>query len=279
MNAILLSVVTFFFTCGGGILALRYRNKMHLIMGFAAGVLIGVVAFDLLPELFTLIDATHINKIIVFGALVVGFLFFHLFEKLVLQISKRPEQEMSQHHPALGLVSALTFAGHSLLEGVEIGAGFQISPTVGFVIAIAVILHDIGDGINIMTLLLLNKHSRARAISLLLLVAIAPLLGAASTLFLKIPENQMPLYLGVLTGFLLYIGASHVLPEAHHEKSTIMTLVLCSRNALCPGGGNLHELIIRFAPWPQSVAPNWRSPEWRTTRVRVHPSPARGCPE
>ena len=70
-----------------------------------------------------------------------------------------------------------------------------------------------------MTLLLLNKHSRRQAIRLLLLVAVAPFLGAASTLFLKIPEGQMPLYLGFLAGFLLYIGASHVLPQAHQDKS------------------------------------------------------------
>jgi ZIP family zinc transporter len=110
--------------------------------------------------------------------------------------------------------------------------GFQISPAVGIVIATAVILHDISDGINTMTLLLLNKHSRAQAIRLLLLVAIAPLLGQISTLFVKIPQNQMPLCLGVLTGFLLYIGASHVLPEAHREKSMLMTVVLTILGAL-----------------------------------------------
>ncbi|GCE08129.1 hypothetical protein KDAU_54580 [Dictyobacter aurantiacus] len=61
---------------------------------------------------------------------------------------------------------------------------------------------------------------------MLLLVAVAPILGAASTLLIKIPEGQMPLYPGFLAGFLLYIGASHVLPEAHQEKSSIFTLVL-----------------------------------------------------
>lgn len=229
MNAILLSFATFFSTCFGGLFALRFRNKLHLIMGFTAGVLIGVVCFDLLPAMFEAMEGlSHGMRESAFAMLVVGFLFFYLLEKLFLLLQARQGRQaaVGHHHPVIGVASALAFAGHSFLEGVEIGAGFQVSPTLGLLVAFAVILHDIGDGLNTMTLLLLNKLTRLQAFRLLLLVAVAPILGAASTLLIKIPEGQMPLYLGFLAGFLLYIGASHVLPEAHQEKSSIFTLVL-----------------------------------------------------
>lgn len=229
MNAILLSFVTFFSTCFGGIFALRFREKLHLIMGFTAGVLIGVVCFDLLPAMFELMEGIpHFVKVTAFAMLVAGFLFFYLLEKLFLLLNARQNRKevVSHHHPVIGVASALAFAGHSFLEGIEIGASFQVSPTLGFLVAFAVILHDIGDGLNTMALLLLNRLTRLQAIRLLLLVAVAPILGAASTLLIKIPEGQMPLYLGFLAGFLLYIGASHVLPEAHQEKSSIFTLML-----------------------------------------------------
>ena len=43
-------------TALGGFVALRSRDRLHLVLGFAAGVMLGLVAFDLLPELFELSD-------------------------------------------------------------------------------------------------------------------------------------------------------------------------------------------------------------------------------
>src|SRR5659263_378503 len=44
-------------TLVGGLVALRNRDRMHLILGFTAGVLLGLVAFDLLPEVFALSES------------------------------------------------------------------------------------------------------------------------------------------------------------------------------------------------------------------------------
>ena len=55
MSAILLSLSTFFSTLIGGLFGLRYRDHLNLIMGFTAGVLVGLVSFDLLPEIFRLL--------------------------------------------------------------------------------------------------------------------------------------------------------------------------------------------------------------------------------
>ena len=81
---VLLSVATFFSTLFGGIVALRYRDKPHLILGFTAGVLLGVVSFDVMPEIMERVQALHVEPIQPMIALVVGFLFFHVTEKLLL---------------------------------------------------------------------------------------------------------------------------------------------------------------------------------------------------
>jgi zinc transporter ZupT len=61
---------------------------------------------------------------------------------------------------------------------------------------------------------------------LLLADAAAPVAGALSTLFFTIPDVGLPYYLGFFAGFLLYIGASDILPQAHSKKSTTMTILL-----------------------------------------------------
>jgi len=79
--AILLSIATFFSTFFGGLFGLKHKDQLHLILGFTAGVLVGVVFFDIFPEIMSLTQSLRINSIYPMIALVVGFLLFHIFEK------------------------------------------------------------------------------------------------------------------------------------------------------------------------------------------------------
>jgi ZIP family zinc transporter len=218
--AIVFSLLTFASTFLGGIFAIKYKSKIHYIMAFASGVLLGVVSFDILPEIIEQIKIYNFNSIHVMIALVVGFLLFHILEKSILIQHCHEENCVAHKHPHIGVASALALAGHSFLDGVGIGLGFQVNPTVGILVAIAVISHDFTDGMNTVTLMLSNKNTDKRAKKFLYLVAIAPVLGAVSTLFFVVPAYFLFLYLGLFAGFLLYIGASDILPEAHSENSS-----------------------------------------------------------
>ena len=50
MSPLAIAVAAFVSTLAGGLLALGLRDKLHLILGFSAGAVIGVAFFDLLPE-------------------------------------------------------------------------------------------------------------------------------------------------------------------------------------------------------------------------------------
>jgi zinc transporter ZupT len=226
MIPILLALSTFVSTLSGGLFALRHKDRLHRILGFAAGVLLGVVAFDLLPEIFDLVKDLSIAATAPMIALVIGFLAFHIIEKSIL-LHHSQEHEYGDHkHPQVGVASALALIGHSFLDGVGIGLGFQVNAAVGIAVAIAVIAHDFTDGLNTVSLLLLNKNSSKRAVGFLILDALAPVLGALSTLLFTIPDSAMVLYLGFFAGFLLYIGASEILPEAHSKHSSYQTILL-----------------------------------------------------
>ena len=209
----------------GGVVALRNRDRLHLVLGFTAGVILGVVAFDVLPEMVRLADATGISFDRPMVALVVGFLGFHVVEKSIL-IHDAHEHEYARHHPGVGLASAIALAAHSFADGVAIGLAFQVNGSVGAAVGLAVIGHDFADGLNTMALMLTNGNSRGRSVRLLLLDATAPILGASSTLFFTLPPSGLLFYLGVFAGFLLYIGASDILPEAHANHPSALTLVM-----------------------------------------------------
>ena len=226
MSAFLLSLVTLCSTTAGGLFALRFRDRLHLILGFAAGVLLGVVSFDILPELFALAREHAFDPVGPMIALVVGFLVFHSIEKLTVIHHAQEERYADHHHPRIGVFSALALIGHSFMDGVGIGLGFQVSRAVGTIVAIAVIAHDFADGLNTVSLMLAHRNTTRRSMLMLALDAAAPVAGVASTLFFRVPPLVLTLYLGFFAGFLLCIGAADILPEAHSKQSSGLTIVL-----------------------------------------------------
>ncbi|HLM84004.1 MAG TPA: ZIP family metal transporter [Candidatus Bathyarchaeia archaeon] len=241
MEAIFLSIATFASTYFGGLLAVKMKNKLNLIMGFTAGVILGVVFFEIFPEIIEQIEDLDFAPTGVMVALIAGFLIFHILEKAIL-IHHGHEGDYAEHvHPQVGVLSALALVGHSFLDGFGIGLGFQASPAVGVLVAIAVISHDFTDGMNTVTLMLAHQNSERKAKQFLLLDAVVPVLGVLATLFFHIPAYFVVLYLGFFAGFLLYIGASDILPQAHMKKSSYQLMSLTVLGVL------LVFVVSRFA--------------------------------
>ena len=225
-------ILTFVSTFLGGLFGLKHKDKMHLILGLTAGIILGVLAFDIFPEIITLIQKLGISPTIPMIALVVGFMVFHTAEKFLL-IHHSHEEDYGPHkHPTVGKFQALALAGHSFLDGIAIGLGFQISGAVGLLVSLAVISHDFSDGLNTVSRMIVHKNTNRQALNFLFIDAIAPVLGGISTLFFTLSEKSLLIYLGFFAGFLLYIGVSDVLPEAHSEHSSVKTVAMTAIGVL-----------------------------------------------
>ncbi len=235
MEAIIASFLTFVSTMLGGFFALKNKERLHIIMSFAAGVLLGVVFFELMPEIFSLSNENNFDILYPLITLVFSFLFIHVLEKFTILHSYH-EEEYAEHahpkHPTIGVIKALGLTFHSFLDGVGIGLGFQVSPEVGLIVVIAVLAHDFSDGLNTATLMLSHKNTEKRALLLLLSDALAPIAGVLSTFIFKIPNNMLILYLGSFAGYILYIGASDLLPEAHSKHSSYKMIGLTVSGAV-----------------------------------------------
>lgn len=222
-----LAFATVVSTSLGGVFALRNRDRLHLVLGFTAGVLLGLVAFDLLPEVFRLGAHQEVlglpTVMLTFAG---GFLVLHLLERTAAMHSAHESEYGDHHHPHVGLLSALALCAHSFMDGVGIGLAFQVNTAVGVTVAVAVIAHDFADGLNTVSIMLAHRNSRARATALLALDAAAPLLGAASTLLFSIGDQVLALYLGFFAGFLLYLATGDILPEAHSRHPSRLTLLM-----------------------------------------------------
>ncbi|MEY3784152.1 MAG: hypothetical protein RLZZ230_474 [Candidatus Parcubacteria bacterium] len=224
MTLLLISIAAFCSTLIGGFFALYLKDRLHLILGFSAGAIIAVAFFDLLPEALDLAGKTHDTSTILTFT-VIGFAAYLMFDRFVL---RHGHTEVSKNN-SRGIAGAASLSLHSFLDGIAIGLAFHVSPTVGVVVAVAVLSHDFSDGINTVNMILKNQGERDKAVRWLFVDALAPVLGIASTLLFTVPNEQLGLLLALFAGFFIYIGATDLIPESYHNHpmrwTTISTII------------------------------------------------------
>ncbi|MGD0328252.1 MAG: ZIP family metal transporter [Minisyncoccia bacterium] len=227
MTVLLIASAAFVATLVGGSFALRFRDKLHLILGFSAGAVAGVALFDLLPEAIGLGTKYH-SAAIVALFIALGFFCYLILDRFIL-LRTHEEDAANERRGSFG---ALALSAHSFLDGVAIGVGFQASAVIGIVVAAAVLTHDFSDGINTVNFVLRNNGNWNRAFRWLLIDAAAPVLGAASTLLFHIPESLIGLILAIFVGTFLYLSASDLIPESHHRHPRALTTMMTLLGAL-----------------------------------------------
>jgi ZIP family zinc transporter len=253
---ILISFCAFISTLIGGLVALRLKDKLHLVLGFSAGAVIAVAFFDLMPEAIN-IGGKYWGTATVPAFVALGFLVYLILDRVVFlhaHAHDDPTDHGNEMHvgahtegnKSRGILGAGSLSIHSFLDGVAIGLAFQVSASIGAIVAIAVLVHDFSDGINTVNLILKNatagdSTSKRRAFKWLLVDAAAPVLGAASTLFFTVPEQGLSIILALFSGFFLYIGASDLIPESHHAHPKFMT------TAMTLLGAGILYIAIHFA--------------------------------
>jgi len=227
-----LAFTTFCSTLIGGALAIRLRKALPYFFAFAAGSLIAVSFFDILPESLNISASVNLSTRYVMITIVASFLFYSFLEKFLLVHYHEESGGHGGHGHVMGPVGAGSLVVHSFLDGVAIGAAYQVNPTVGLLVALAVVLHDFTDGINTVTLMLKNKQHIRNATIFLVLDAIAPVLGVTITTLISINQTVLALVLAVFVGEFIYIGAVNLMPETRKypnwkiAASTMLAILL-----------------------------------------------------
>lgn len=223
--ALIVGFATIFSTLLGGLFGIRFKDKLHLILGFSAGAVIGVALFDLIPESIDLATKTY-SLDLVTVMMAVGFILYMILDRSFALRAQCQDGEECQNENHIGQLGAAALCLHSFLDGLAIGLAFKVTPAIGWVVATAVLAHDFSDGINTVNMILKEKGTQKLALRWLIIDALAPALGVIVTLFFSVPEAQLGLLLAVFTGLFLYIGASDLIPESHHRHPAFLTTVM-----------------------------------------------------
>lgn len=196
----------------GILMVFRYRKLaekiMPYLMCFAAGVLITTPLILALP--------TAISKNSHAGFMALGGFLFMFFSNKVIRHYTREEAL------AFGITAAQGIGIHSFVDGVVYAVTFEASILVGFLSAGGLVIHEFAEGV--ITYIVLIKGQVDRRLAMLYAFLIASMttpLGAfiAYPFVRSLGGSTLGLLLGFVSGVLIYVSASHLLPEAQaHAK-------------------------------------------------------------
>lgn len=185
------------------------RNTTYFAC-FAAGVLVAVSFLHIVPKSFEMSPLAPVY-------LLAGYLFVHLFNRFITaHVCDRP----TTADYAIGLIPMLGIGFHSFIDGVIYSVTFAVSTFTGVVAAIGMVLHEFPEGIVTYILLIRGGfNERMAALLAFLAAAVTTPLGMLIS-YPIISEIGRPLLgdlLSLSAGALVYVGATHLLPQAERE--------------------------------------------------------------
>lgn len=211
------------------------KNTINLI-SLASGVLLSSSLAFLLPE------SIELAKNSAFIAILLTFLAFYLLEHtLILHRHSETEHEVKKTPHAFGLVSLVGLFFHSLIDGVVIGTGFEVSTQLGILATISVLLHEVPEGISSISVLLHAGFDRRKAMTYSWIVALATPAGALlSLLFLpQITPQVLGIFVAAAAGSFLYVAATDLIPEVQSRAAAANWILVFLGAALPFLVGNL----------------------------------------
>ncbi len=200
-----------------GALALHPKFKrvsQRYAVALASGVVVSAAFLELLP-------ASNVESNAIF--VVLGFFTFYLIEKAIM-LHACGEEECESH--TLGWTSVVGMASDNLVDGIGIAIAYLTNPAFGLVITVAVVIHEIPQGMA-STVLMQKAGYGIRKIFLVLTLAGA-LYPVGALLSTFIPPDLYVVIIAFVAGDFIYLGAGDLLGEAHRKfnyKVVLATLL------------------------------------------------------
>jgi len=192
--------------------SLLTQKNIHILVSFAAGVMLTTAFFDVLPEAFSNLQINSGLKW-VFCSIIVSF----LIEKFIWH--HHHHNDTHGAHPTTILI-LLGDGIHNFVDGLTIAASFLVSPSLGFATTLAIIAHEIPQELADFTILVNSGIHRNKALFLNFLSALSAVAGGLiGYYFLKQTELFTHAILAAAGGIFIYIATADLIPELHKDQN------------------------------------------------------------
>ncbi|SHI44844.1 zinc transporter, ZIP family [Clostridium amylolyticum] len=189
------------------------KKLLGTIMGFAGGLMLAVVVFELIPEA---INKTNILFTVIFYSIGIGIVM------LIEKITEKKSMETG-NYMKVAIITSLGLMLHNLPEGIIMGCGFLVEQNLGVQMSIIIALHDIPEGIAVTAPLMASNVKVGKIIIYAFLTALPTALGAALGVMTgKISDFYLGLSLALASGIMMYVVFGELIPESNKLWSGIL---------------------------------------------------------
>lgn len=187
-----------------GVMVKEPSNKLlGAIIGFAGGIMLSVVVFDLIPESM---NKWNFVFTIIFAILGIG---------LIAVIDSRVNMNNINKHLKIAFMTSLGLMIHNFPEGIIMGCGFAAGGTLGIKMSLIIAIHDIPEGIAVSAPLMASRVKISKILLYAFITAFPTAIGTFVGVYIaNISKNVLGACLSVASGIMLYVVCGEMIPES-----------------------------------------------------------------
>ncbi len=201
------SVISLFGTMLGaslGVMVKKPSNKMlGTIIGFAGGLMLAVVVFDLIPEALTKWSFSGTLLFCTMGIAVIAF------------IDSKINIDGINGHLKIAFMAALGLMIHNFPEGIIMGCGFAAGSDLGIKMSLIIAVHDVPEGIAVSAPLIASRMKISKILFYAFVTAFPTVIGTwVGAYVANISVNILGACLSFASGIMLYVVCGEMIPES-----------------------------------------------------------------
>ena len=215
---LLLTSIAGLSTTIGSIIGLAFKREnpkfMSSVLGFTAGVMIGISFFELLPSGIKELGLARAS-----AAFIAGFILIFLIDTLIPHEYIGQKEKINDKTNArllrTGLFIAVGIAIHNFPEGMAVFYSSMVDTKIGIPIAIAIAIHNIPEGIAVSMPVYAATGSKRKAFMWSFLSGIVEPAGALITALILLPFLNLQILgylLSGIAGLMVFISIDELLP-------------------------------------------------------------------
>lgn len=233
MGLLFTLILGVFILLGAGIVFLTKNNDkfVQFSISLAFGVMIMLVALDLLPEAYEIIHQGNIISTVMYIGLgiISGFLFLKILDCFIPDHDDDPatEEDDNKNLKHIGLVSSIALVIHNIVEGMAIYLLITSNFKSGLLACVGVGLHNIPLGMVIASTFYKANKNRKNTIMIMLGISLSTFIGGLFIYFFPF-SNFLEIFesvtLTLTIGMLFYILVMELFPKIKNSIHTKITI-------------------------------------------------------
>ena len=236
MNAFIITTLAGLSTVLGSFLIFLKRKPETILnksLSFASGVMFSISIFDLIPTSYEMISKTYYlipTILLVAIFFLIGMIFSIAIDKYLPQEKKHLDSKLY----TVGIISCIAIILHNIPEGIITYITSSQNLKLGIHLAIAIALHNIPEGISISVPIYYSTKNKKKAFTYTILSGMSEPLGALIAYFFLAPfvtDFIMGILYAIIGGIMIQISTQELLPQAlsyKKRKETILFFLLGS---------------------------------------------------